>query len=117
MSITATRIASIIATGSAGAASATCSLSCLAQPASRAEARPTCEIQLVVVHTLAVLGAAALPRAVRSQLPRRRVVGEDAVEDRHELLPLACALDRDEDLDPAIEVPGHQVRAAEVELL
>src|SRR4029078_6552638 len=66
---------------------------------------------------LALVGAPATPRPVRGQLPGRDVVGEDAVEQRDGLLALPPPLDRDEDLDAAIEVARHQVGAPEVELV
>src|SRR5207244_596359 len=55
-----------------------------------------------------------LPGAGRAQLPGLGVVGEQGLEDRLELVASVGVLDRDDDLDPVVEVSRHQVGAAEV---
>src|SRR5207247_9870107 len=53
-----------------------------------------------------------LPRAARLKLPRLGVVGEERLEDRLDLVTGVSVLDRNDDLDPVIQVPWHQVGAA-----
>ena len=61
--------------------------------------------------------AAALdvaPRALGTERPGQRVVGQVDVEDLLEPVLQAGVDDRDERLDPAVEVAGHQVGRADV---
>src|SRR5438067_9518936 len=54
-----------------------------------------------------------LPASVRPQLPGLRVVRQERLEDRLQLVPCLRVLDRHDDLDAVVEVAGHQVGAAE----
>src|SRR5436190_17475751 len=65
------------------------------------------------LSTAALLRLDAAPGAVGAQRPRKAAVGHDRVEGAGQLALGACILDRDEDLDPVVEVAGHQVGAAE----
>ena len=56
-----------------------------------------------------------MPHTSGVQLPGRRRVGEQSVERRGQLALRPEVLDRSDDLDAMIEVPRHQIGAAEVE--
>ncbi len=62
---------------------------------------------------LGLLGDDAMPGAVGLELPRLRVVGEQRLQDRLDLVPHVRVLDRHDHLDAVVEVARHQVGAAE----
>src|SRR6476469_5341410 len=68
---------------------------------------------LCLTLALALLRRDAVPGAVGLQLPGLRVVGEQGLEDPFELVADLEVFDRDNDLDPVVEVPRHQVGAPE----
>src|SRR5712691_10132497 len=63
--------------------------------------------------TLALLGTQLHPASFRAHLPRGRVVGQEDVEAAHELLLSPSILDWSDELDAMIQIPGHQVCAAD----
>src|SRR5258708_35578929 len=74
---------------------------------------PAHERRLGQPPPLRLLRRDPLPRAARLKLPRLGVVGKKRLEDRFDFVADMRVLDRDDDLDPVIEVPWHQVGAAE----
>src|SRR6266852_1752396 len=63
--------------------------------------------------TLTLLGSQLHPASFRAHLPGGRVVGQEDVEGAHELLLSPSILDWSDKLDAMIQIPGHQVCAAD----
>ena len=64
---------------------------------------------------LVAVGGPARPDPVAAELPRVGVVGERPVEHVGELVAVGRVLDRGDQLDPVVEVAGHQVGGADVD--
>src|SRR5258707_13395 len=84
------------------------------RPGLSAQALPLAhEDDLCGAPALAAFRRHTVPGPVGVELPGLRVVAEQRLEDPLELVPDLHVLDRDDDLDPMLEVAGHEVGASE----
>src|SRR5262249_42426850 len=108
-SMTPTRIGVIVVPPSAGAWSAAAarkaasgSRECISHENGLSRAVPS-----------ALARSSALPAAVCIQIPRLAVVRQQNVENTRDVVLRSRIFDRDDDLDAVVEVPRHQIGAAE----